>query len=152
MRAVIQRVSEASVSVDGEVVGAVGAGVLILLGVAPSDTEADGLWLARKIATLRIFADADGKMNLSLLDTAGGALVVSQFTLYGDCRKGRRPSFVSAAPPSHAEPLYETFIDQLAELGVVHVVSGIFGATMDVALHNDGPVTLVIDTPQNPGT
>ncbi len=148
MRAVVQRVSEASVSVDDEVIGAVGAGVLILLGVAPSDTEADGLWLARKISTLRIFPDADGKMNLSLLDTAGGALVVSQFTLYGDCRKGRRPSFVSAAPPAHAEPLYEKFMDQLGELGVVAVSSGTFGATMDVALHNDGPVTLVIDTPQ----
>ena len=148
MRAVVQRVSEASVSVDEQVVGAVGAGVLILLGVAPGDTEADGLWLARKISTLRIFPDADGKMNLSLLDTGGGALVVSQFTLYGDCRKGRRPSFVSAAPPAHAEPLYEKFMGQLVELGVVAVSSGTFGATMDVALHNDGPVTLVIDTPQ----
>ena len=147
MRAVIQRVRYARVTVDGEVTGEIGPGILILLGVKAEDTEADGAWLAAKIAHLRIFSDASGKMNDSLIDIAGGALVVSQFTLYGDCRKGRRPSFVGAAHPDHAKPLYERFCAQIAEQGVATVGRGIFGAMMDVELLNDGPVTLTIDSP-----
>lgn len=147
MRAVIQRVRRASVTVDGERIGAIETGVLVLLGVAPEDTEADGAWLASKIANLRIFPDSEGKMNRSLLDDNGAVLVVSQFTLYGDCRKGRRPSFVHAAHPSVAEPAYERFCDQLREAGVGRVERGRFGADMLVDLLNDGPVTLVIDTP-----
>ena len=147
MRAVIQRVRHARVTVDGEVTGEIGPGILILLGVKAEDTESDGAWLASKIANLRIFSDASGKMNDSLIDLGGGALVVSQFTLYGDCRKGRRPSFVGAAHPDHAEPLYERFCEQIAENGVATVERGIFGAMMDVELLNDGPVTLTIDSP-----
>jgi len=147
MRAVIQRVRNASVTVDGLITGEIGQGVLILLGVTHGDTEAQGLWLASKLANLRIFPDEDGKMNLSLMDVGGGALVVSQFTLYGDCRKGRRPSFVGAASPSIAEPLYERFCEQISAEGVGQVERGVFGAMMDVQLINDGPVTLVIDTP-----
>jgi D-tyrosyl-tRNA(Tyr) deacylase len=147
MRVVVQRVAWAKVTVAGEVVGRVGPGMLILLGVGPSDTEADGAWLARKLSGLRIFEDADGKMNLSMLDEGFGALVISQFTLYGDCRKGRRPSFVKAAHPDLARPLYERFCQQLAETGVVSVERGRFGADMAVELHNDGPVTLVLDAP-----
>ena len=147
MRAVVQRVASASVTVDGVVVGAVDAGFLVLLGVGPGDGEAEVRWLADKVANLRVFADDDGKMNRSLLDAGLGALVVSQFTLYGDCRKGRRPSFVGAAPPEVAEPLYERFCEALAQAGVRRVERGRFGAHMDVALVNDGPVTLVIDTP-----
>jgi len=135
------------VTVDGEVTGEIGPGLLILLGVKAEDTEADGAWLASKIAHLRIFSDASGKMNDSLIDIAGGALVVSQFTLYGDCRKGRRPSFVGAAHPDHAEPLYERFCAQIADAGVATVGRGVFGAMMDVELLNDGPVTLTIDSP-----
>ena len=147
MRAVIQRVREASVTVGGEVVGQVGHGLLILLGVAPGDGPEQVAWLANKLAGLRIFEDDDGKMNLSLLDVGGEALVVSQFTLFGDTRKGRRPSFVGAAPPEHAEPTYEAFCDALSGLGVAQVARGRFGAHMHVALLNDGPVTLVVDTP-----
>jgi D-tyrosyl-tRNA(Tyr) deacylase len=147
MRAVIQRVRHAKVTVDGEVTGEIGPGLLILLGVKDGDAEKDGAWLAAKIANLRIFADDSGKMNESLLDMRGGALVVSQFTLYGDCRKGRRPSFVGAAHPSIAEPLYERFCAQIEAQGVVHVGRGVFGAMMDVELLNDGPVTLTIDSP-----
>ncbi len=147
MRVVLQRVKEARVSVDGEVTGAIGPGVLLLLGVAPGDTEADVAWLAAKIATLRIFSDEAGRMNLSLLDTAGGALVVSQFTLFGDCRKGRRPSFVRAAPPEIAEALYLCFLEELRGQGVQQVEAGIFGAMMDVSLINSGPVTLLLDSP-----
>ena len=147
MRVVLQRVSEASVTVAGTVTGRIGTGVLVLLGVGPEDTEADGAWMAAKIARLRIFPDDDGRMNRSLIDVGGAALVVSQFTLYGDCRKGRRPSFVAAAPPEIAEPLYAGFLKQLQGCGVVEVQAGVFGAMMDVALHNDGPVTLVIDGP-----
>ena len=147
MRAVIQRVSRASVTVDGEVTGEIGCGLLVLLGVGPDDAETDGAWLAAKIAGLRIFPDADGKMNLSVCDIGGGVLVVSQFTLYGDCRKGRRPSFVGAAPPALARPLYERFCEQVAAEGVDRVARGVFGAMMDVALVNDGPVTLVIESP-----
>ncbi|TNE91604.1 MAG: D-tyrosyl-tRNA(Tyr) deacylase [Deltaproteobacteria bacterium] len=147
MRAVIQRVRGASVTVDGAVTGEVDTGVLVLLGVGPGDGEAEARWLARKIAGLRIFSDDEGRMNLGLVDIGGGALVVSQFTLYGDCRKGRRPSFVGAAHPDVAEPLYERFCVMLREEGVTHVGRGVFGAHMDVRLLNDGPVTLILDTP-----
>lgn len=148
MRAVVQRVASARVTVDGTVVGDLpGGGLLVLLGVHPDDTEAQVRWMARKLAHLRIFEDADGKMDDSLVDVGLGALVVSQFTLYGDCRKGRRPSFVGAARPEVAEPLYERFCAALADEGVAPVPTGTFGAQMDVALVNDGPVTLVVDTP-----
>ncbi len=146
MRAVVQRVSEASVTVDGAVTGRVGRGVLVLLGVGPEDAEAQARWLAGKIAGLRIFPDDQGRMNRSLVDDGLGALVVSQFTLYGDVRKGRRPSFVGAAPPELAEPLYERFCALLEAEGVP-VGRGVFQAHMDVALINDGPVTLLLDTP-----
>jgi D-tyrosyl-tRNA(Tyr) deacylase len=146
LRAVIQRVSRASVVVDTDVVGEIENGLLILLGVGPTDTSAQTRWLAEKIAGLRIFSDVDGKMNLSLSDVSGAALVVSQFTLYGNCRKGRRPSFVGAAHPDVAEPLYEEFCLVLSSLGLA-VERGRFGADMKVSLCNDGPVTLVIDTP-----
>jgi D-tyrosyl-tRNA(Tyr) deacylase len=154
MRAVVQRVSRASVTVrdelGDEVVGAIGPGLLVLLGVAPGDTEQDGRWLAAKLASLRIFPDEQDKMNLSLLESGGEALVVSQFTLYGDARKGRRPSFVGAAAPALAEPLYERFCESLAAEGVRHVARGRFGASMEVLLVNDGPVTLILDTPGEP--
>lgn len=146
MRAVVQRVSSASVTVDGQVTGAIDQGLLVLLGVAPDDGDKELDWLAKKLVGLRIFPDADGKMNLGLSDIGGGMLVVSQFTLYGDCRKGRRPSFVKAAHPRHAEPTYEAFCERVAALGVP-VERGVFGADMKVELLNDGPVTLVLDTP-----
>ena len=145
MRAVVQRVSRSSVTVDGEVVGAVDRGVMVLLGVAHGDGEEQARWLASKIAGLRIFEDAEGKMNRSLLDVGGGALVISQFTLYGDCRKGRRPSFSTAARPEIAEPLVEQFADYLRQEGVQPVESGVFGAYMQVEIHNDGPVTLILE-------
>lgn len=144
MRLVVQRVTSASVTVHGEIVGAIGAGLLILVGVTHSDTPAEADWLANKAANLRIFEDADGKMNRSLLDTGGAALVVSQFTLYGDTRKGRRPSFIDAALPDHAEPLVQRFAAQLAAMGIT-VAHGRFGAEMAVELVNDGPVTLILD-------
>jgi D-tyrosyl-tRNA(Tyr) deacylase len=147
MRAVVQRVTEARVVVAGEVVGSIDGGLLILLGVAPDDGPKQVLWLAEKCARLRIFEDDDGKMNRSLLDVGGAALVVSQFTLYGDCRRGRRPSFVGAARPELAEPLYESFVAALGNLGVGCVQTGRFAADMAVSLTNDGPVTLVVDTP-----
>lgn len=146
MRAVVQRVSRAGVSVDGEVVGAVGRGLLVLLGVAPTDTEAGARWLADKVVGLRIFPDDEGKMNRDVTEAGGGVLVVSQFTLYGDCRKGRRPSFIGAAPPEVAEPLYEAFVTAVRAQGVP-AATGRFGAMMQVELVNDGPVTLLIDTP-----
>lgn len=146
MRAVVQRVTRAEVRVDGAVVGAIDGGLLVLLGVAPTDGAAEVAWMAQKLAGLRIFADEEGLMNLSVVDGAGGALVVSQFTLYGDCRKGRRPSFIKAARPELAEPLYEAFCEALAAQGVP-VQRGRFGADMAVELLNDGPVTLVIDSP-----
>lgn len=145
MRAVVQRVSQASVTVDGEIVGQIGRGFLVLLGIAHTDGEAEASWLARKIAGLRIFEDEAGKMNLSLADVDGAVLAVSQFTLYGDARKGRRPSFVEAARPEHAQPLYLYFCEQLAAEGV-HVERGVFQAEMKVALINDGPVTLLVET------
>jgi D-tyrosyl-tRNA(Tyr) deacylase len=145
MRAVVQRVSEANVTVDGAVVGSIHRGFLILLGVTETDGEAEAAYLARKIAGLRIFEDAQGKMNLGLSDIDGAILAVSQFTLYGDVRKGRRPSFVAAARPEQAEPLYEHFCQQLAAEGIP-VQQGVFGAEMAVHLINDGPVTLWLDT------
>jgi D-tyrosyl-tRNA(Tyr) deacylase len=132
--------------VGDEVVGAIGQGLLVLLGVAPTDTPAQVQWLADKVVGLRIFADADGKMNRGVADIGGGVLVVSQFTLYGDCRKGRRPSFIGAAAPEIAEALYEAFLNGIRALGVP-VAAGRFGATMQVELVNDGPVTLIIDAP-----
>ena len=145
MRAVIQRVSQASVTVEDQVVGAIGRGFLLLLGITHNDGRAEADWLARKIAGLRIFEDDAGKMNLGLADVAGAVLVVSQFTLYGDARKGRRPDFIRAARPDVAEPLVETFVRTLRAEGL-HVETGRFGAMMDVALVNDGPVTLWLDT------
>ena len=147
MRAVVQRVGHASVSVDKEVVGQIGSGLLVLLGVGPTDGSVEVHWLASKIAGLRIFADAQGRMNCSALETGASILVVSQFTLYGDCRKGRRPNFLGAAPPEIAAPLYEEFCSALSDQGIALVQRGVFGANMTVALENQGPVTLIIDTP-----
>jgi D-aminoacyl-tRNA deacylase len=144
MRAVVQRVSRASVTVAGELTGAIEHGLLVLLGVASSDTAAQAQWLADKIVGLRIFNDEDGKMNRGLLDVGGSVLVVSQFTLYGDCSKGRRPSFINAAPPEIAVPLYEAFVNAIRAHGVT-TATGRFGAMMQVELVNDGPVTLLID-------
>ena len=148
MRAIVQRVARSSVVVDQEVVGAIERGVTILLGITHTDGEAQARWLARKIAGLRIFEDEAGKMNRSLLDVGGSALVISQFTLYGDCRKGRRPSFTDAAHPKIAEPLCDRFIEMLREAGVRQVESGVFGAHMKVEIHNDGPVTLILERAQ----
>ena len=145
MRALLQRVTQASVVVEGSVVGEIGAGLLILLGVAKPDTVADAAFLVDKILNLRIFPDADGKMNLSLLDTGGSLLVVSQFTLYGDCRKGRRPGFDAAAPAEQARALYESFVE-IARRSGLRVETGVFQAHMEVALVNDGPVTLMLET------
>ena len=145
MRLVIQRVSNASVEVDGEIVGAIGYGLLILAGISEGDDEATAQRMATKAAELRIFPDEDGRFNRSLLDTGGEALVVSQFTLYGDTRKGRRPSFNDAAPPDIAEPLVRAYVDALREHGVT-VAQGRFGAHMLVSSTNDGPVTLIIDS------
>lgn len=145
MRAVIQRVRESSVTVQGKVVGEIGAGLMVLVGIEDDDSETEVASLVHKITGLRIFNDEDGKFNLSLLDTGGSVLVISQFTLLGDCRKGRRPSFVKAARPETAVPLYEGLIEGLREAGV-EVASGVFGAHMDVHLINDGPVTLLVDT------
>lgn len=145
MRAVVQRVKESRVEVKGETTGAIGKGVLVLLGVGASDTERDAEYLAGKIADLRIFPDPEDRMNLSLLDIGGAALVVSQFTLLGDCRKGRRPSFASAAPPEKARVLYEHFMLVLQARGI-KVSSGIFQEMMDVYLINDGPVTILLDS------
>ena len=146
MRAVIQRVRRANVSVDDKAVGEIGAGWLVLLGVGPTDTTKRADWLADKVVNLRAFDDADGKMNLSVQDVGGSVLVVSQFTLYGDCQKGRRPSFIGAAPPVVAEPLYEAFVTALKMLGVP-VATGRFAADMQIELVNDGPVTFVIESP-----
>ena len=145
MRAVVQRVSEARVRVDSEVVGEIQAGLLVFLGVGREDGGKDVDFLSEKIPNLRIFPDEAQKMNLSLLDAGGAMLVVSQFTLHGDCRKGRRPAFIAAAPPEQAEPLYERYIAQVEKLGV-RVAAGRFGAMMEVELVNDGPVTLILDS------
>ena len=145
MIAVVQRVTESRVRVQDQTVGKIGPGLLVLLGVSPSDSEKDADYLADKLVHLRIFEDKKGKINLSLLDIGGEMLVVSQFTLLGDCRKGRRPSFVRAAPPDRAEALYETFMDRVRSNGV-SVASGKFQAKMDVSLVNDGPVTLIVES------
>ncbi|QDU63855.1 D-tyrosyl-tRNA(Tyr) deacylase [Planctomycetes bacterium Pan216] len=146
MRVLVQRVSRASVTIEGEVVGAIGQGLLVLLGITASDGDAQIEFLAEKLLGLRIFPDDEGKMNRSVRDIGGGLLVVSQFTLYGDCRKGRRPSFIDAAPPPISEPLYERFVERLRR-SELEVQTGRFGAMMDVELVNDGPVTLMIEAP-----
>ena len=146
MKAVIQRVTSAQVSVDGSVVGSCENGFMILLGVASGDTEEDAAVLARKTAALRVFCDENGKMNKSLLDTDGQVLVISQFTLCADVKKGNRPSFIEAAEPYLAEKLYLYFCDELKKLGVKRVENGVFGADMKVSLVNDGPVTIIYDT------
>jgi D-tyrosyl-tRNA(Tyr) deacylase len=148
MRAVVQLVKQSNVTVDQQIVGAIGKGFLILLGVNQDDTEQQATYLADKIANLRVFEDDDGKMNLSLLDTGGSALVVSQFTLYGDCRKGRRPSYSKAAGPEQANSLYEFFIGQLRNKGI-EVATGQFQAMMEVSLINDGPITILLDSDKN---
>jgi len=145
MRAVVQRVRRAAVRVDGETVGEIGPGLLVLVGAGQRDGEPDVAWLTKKVCGLRIFRDEEGRMNRSLLDTGGELLAVSQFTLYGDCRKGRRPSFSTAMLPEPAEALYERFVAVLREAGV-RVATGRFGAMMDVELVNDGPVTLLLDS------
>ncbi len=145
MRAVVQRVKSSAVHVADECVGRIGAGLLVLLGVAREDAAGDADFLAAKIARLRIFEDDHGKMNRSLVDCGGAMLVVSQFTLLGDCRKGRRPSFVNAAPPDKGRDLYAHFVEEIRRLGIT-VQTGRFGADMAVALVNDGPVTLVVDS------
>jgi len=145
MRAVVQRVREASVTVDGSVTGEIGVGLLVLLGVDENDTEADAKYVADKVAGMRIFPDAGGKVNLGLEDIGGAVLVVSQFTLHGDCRKGRRPSFTRAARPEKAIPLYELVVAELRTRGLT-VGTGVFGAMMDVRLLNDGPFTLLLDS------
>lgn len=144
MRALLQRVRKANVRVRGESVGAIGRGLVVFLGVTQKDGEEEVRWLANKVASLRIFEDEAGKMNHSVKDVDGEVLVVSQFTLYGDARKGRRPSFTSAARPEHAEPLVESFSKQLRELGIP-VSTGVFGARMQVEIHNDGPVTMMLE-------
>ena len=144
MRAVVQRVSRASVAVDGEVVGACGRGLLVLVGVGHDDTDATARRLAEKLARLRVFENDEGRFDRSLLDVGGEALVVSQFTLLADTRKGTRPSFTGAAAPERAEPLYERFCDELRALGVP-VETGVFGAYMEVEIVNDGPVTIVLE-------
>jgi len=145
MRAVVQRVTRASVTVAGETTGEIQQGLVVLLGVARDDSETHADYLAAKITALRIFDDEEGKMNLSLKDVGGGLLVISQFTLYGDVRRGLRPSWIDAAPPEKAEPLYEFFVAQVRRL-VGQVATGKFGADMQVELVNDGPVTLVLDS------
>ena len=146
MRAVIQRVSEASVSIENKIVSKINFGLLIFLGIEIEDTQEDSLWLANKIAQLRIFSDSDAKMNNSLLDIEGEAIVVSQFTLHAKTKKGNRPSYINAARPEQAIPLYEQFKRDLSAVIVKEVQSGEFGADMKVNLTNDGPVTIIIDT------
>jgi D-tyrosyl-tRNA(Tyr) deacylase len=144
MRVVLQRVSRASVTIDGRTAGAVGRGFCLLVGLTHGDTDATVDWMADKVAGLRLFPDADGKMNLGLDEVGGAVLVVSQFTLYGDTAKGRRPSFVDAARPEQAIPLYERFVAALGQRGL-QVATGEFGAHMEVEIHNDGPVTLILE-------
>lgn len=146
MRVVIQRCKHASVTVNEEIVGQIGKGLMVLVGVTHGDTVEDAEYLAGKVAGIRIFEDEQGKMNLGISDIGGQVLSVSQFTLYGDCRKGRRPSFIDAARPEQAVPVYEAFNEALRRQGVT-VETGIFGADMDVALTNWGPVTLIVDSP-----
>ena len=146
MRAVIQRVTEASVTIDGEMISRVGPGLLVLLGVEEIDDASDVDWLAGKIARMRIFGDAEGKMNLSVAETGGQVMVVSQFTLHASTKKGNRPSFIRAAAPAHSEPLYEAFCAAIQRETGKPVARGIFGGDMKIALVNDGPVTIVIDS------
>ena len=146
MKAVVQRVTRSRVTVDNHETGAIGKGVMVLLGVAHKDTDADADWMADKILGLRIFEDDPSKMNRSLSEVNGQMLVVSQFTLLGDCRKGRRPSFIKAAPPEKAEALYHRFVQRVGEKGI-KVETGQFGGSMEVSLINDGPVTLIISSP-----
>lgn len=146
MRVLLQRVTRASVTVDGTVVGSIDAGLALLVGVGGDDSEAEADKLADKVANLRIFNDDQGKFNLSLLDVAGGALVISQFTLYADARRGRRPSFTDAARPDLASPLCDYFADRLRQLGVQPVEAGVFGASMAVEIHNAGPVAIWLDS------
>lgn len=146
MRVLLQRVSAGSVTVDGEVSGEIASGFVALVGVTHSDTEAEAAKLAQKTANLRVFSDSAGKMNRSLLDVGGGVLVVSQFTLYADARKGRRPSYIQAAQPDKAEPVIRRYADCLVKAGVPRVEHGIFGALMRVAIQNDGPVTIMLDS------
>ena len=146
MRAIIQRVSQASVEIEGHTVSKINRGLLILLGIESSDDETDLQWLVKKLGDLRIFSDQDGKMNLSIKDISGSALVVSQFTLHAKTKKGTRPSFIHAAHPSHAEPLYNQFIKTFSEVNQLETLGGRFGADMNVVLINDGPVTIFIDT------
>ena len=148
MKALLQRVTQAKVEVGGETVGAIDGGLLIFLGITPSDNEATASKLAQRVAGYRLFSDADDKMNLSLSDIQGGALVVSQFTLAADTNSGRRPSFSTAAPPQQAEPLYQAFVRALQRLDI-EVATGEFGADMQVSLTNDGPVTFLLDTEKN---
>jgi D-tyrosyl-tRNA(Tyr) deacylase len=146
MRVVIQRVSEAAVKIDGNIVGEISKGLLVLLGIAQEDNEQDALYLIQKLINLRIFSDADGKMNLSVQDCGGELLVVSQFTLYADTKKGNRPSYIRAARPEHAIPLYEFFLQELQKQFQGPIQTGQFGADMKVSLINDGPVTIIIDS------
>jgi len=145
LKIVLQRVKNASVTVDGEKISEIGLGLLLLVGVANGDTETEADWLAEKVSALRVFADDAGKMNLSVTATRGEVLAVSQFTLLADTRKGKRPSFIGAAPPGEAEPLFDYFCESLRASGVSSVKTGLFGAMMDVALTNDGPVTLLLE-------
>ncbi|HUJ24677.1 MAG TPA: D-aminoacyl-tRNA deacylase [Myxococcales bacterium] len=145
MRAVVQRVSEASVSVDGKVTGSVGAGLCVLVGVGTQDTADDAQWLAGKVADLRVFEDEQGKMNRSVIDVGGSVLAISQFTLFGDARKGTRPGFIDAARPEQAQPLYDAFCAGVRARGVT-VAEGVFRATMQVHIVNEGPVTLLLDS------
>ncbi|MEO8396219.1 MAG: D-aminoacyl-tRNA deacylase [Chloroflexota bacterium] len=146
MRVILQRVKRGSVSVDGSVTGTVDNGFVALVGVTHGDTQAEAELLARKTANLRVFEDADGKMNLSALETGGGVLVISQFTLYADVRKGRRPSFIDAASPEIAAPLVEYYGERLKAEGIVRIERGVFGAMMLVEIYNDGPVTIILDS------
>jgi len=145
MRVVVQRSKEASVTVEGQIVGQIPFGLMLLVGVTHEDTETDCAYLADKIANLRIFEDESGKMNVSVRDIGGQILSVSQFTLYGDCKKGRRPNFMEAARPEYAQRMYEAFNEELRKQGL-HVETGVFGAMMDVRLLNDGPVTLILES------
>ncbi|MEN9292093.1 MAG: hypothetical protein RLZZ357_1937 [Bacteroidota bacterium] len=146
MRVVIQRVSEAAVKIDGTIVGEISKGLVVLLGIAQEDTEQDALYLIQKLINLRIFSDADGKMNLSVQDCGGELLIVSQFTLYADTKKGNRPSYIRAARPEHAIPLYEFFLQELQKQFQGPIQTGQFGADMKVSLINDGPVTIIMDS------
>ncbi|MBD3182483.1 D-tyrosyl-tRNA(Tyr) deacylase [Candidatus Poribacteria bacterium] len=148
MRAVIQRVNKASVKVNNQLISSISRGLLVLLGVGKGDSEQDAQYLADKTANLRIFEDEEGKMNLSLIDIKGDIMVISQFTLYGDCRKGRRPSFANAAKPDEAEKLYEFYVSAIKDIGL-EVKTGIFQAFMEVELVNNGPVTILLDSNRN---